>query len=70
MKHLGDINLINGSQIDPVDIITFGSPCQNMSIAGKRESLGDSSSGLFYQAIRVIKEIRRKTNGKYPRCCL
>ncbi|MBR2579046.1 MAG: DNA (cytosine-5-)-methyltransferase [Clostridia bacterium] len=70
MKHLGDINEINGSQIDPVDIITFGSPCQDMSIAGKREGLSGSRSGLFYEAIRVIKEMRRKTNGKYPRYCL
>ena len=67
MKHLGDINVVNGSQIDPVDIITFGSPCQDMSIAGKREGLGGSRSGLFYEAIRVIKEMRRKTNGKCPR---
>ena len=70
MKHLGDINEINGSQIDPVDIITFGSPCQDMSIAGKREGLSGSRLSLFYQAIRVIKEMRRKTNGKYPRYCL
>ena len=70
MKHLGDINVVNGSQIDPVDIITFGSPCQDVSIAGKREGLGGSRSGLFYQAIRVIKEMRRKTNEKYPRYCL
>ena len=70
MKHLGDINAVNGSQIDPVDIITFGSPCQDMSIAGKREGLDGSRSGLFYEAIRVIKEMRRKTNGKYPRYCL
>ena len=70
MKHLGDINAVNGSQIDPVDIITFGSPCQDMSIAGKREGLDGSRSGLFYEAIRVIKEMRQKTNGKYPRYCL
>ena len=70
MKHLGDINVIDGSQIDPVDIITFGSPCQDVSIAGKREGLDGSRSGLFYEAIRVIKEMRRKTNGKYPRYCL
>ena len=70
MKHLGDINAVNGSQIDPVDIITFGSPCQDMSIAGKRGGLDGSRSGLFYEAIRVIKEMRRKTNGKYPRYCL
>lgn len=70
MKHLGDINAANGPQIDPVDIITFGSPCKDMSIAGKREGLDGSRSGLFYEAIRVIKEMRQKTNGKYPRYCL
>lgn len=70
MKHLGDINAVNGPQIDPVDIITFGSPCKDMSIAGKREGLDGSRSGLFYEAIRVIKEMRQKTNGKYPRYCL
>lgn len=70
MKHLGDINTIDGSKIEPVDIITFGSPCQDVSIAGKREGLGGKRSSLFYEAIRVIKEMRRKTNGKYPRYCL
>lgn len=70
MKHLGDINTIDGSKIEPVDIITFGSPCQDVSIAGKREGLDGKRSSLFYEAIRVIKEMRRKTNGKYPRYCL
>lgn len=70
MKHLGDINTIDGSKIEPVDIITFGSPCQDVSIAGKREGLDGKRSSIFYEAIRVIKEMRRKTNGKYPRYCL
>ena len=70
MKHLGDINTIDGSKIEPVDIITFGSPCQDVSIAGKREGLDGKRSSLFYEAIRIIKEMRRKTNGKYPRYCL
>lgn len=70
MKHLGDINTIDGSKIEPVDIITFGSPCQDVSIAGKREGLDGKRSSLFYEAIRVIKEMRRKTNGKCPRYCL
>ncbi len=70
IKHLGDINTIDGSKIEPVDIITFGSPCQDVSIAGKREGLDGKRSSLFYEAIRVIKEMRRKTNGKYPRYCL
>ena len=67
VKHYGDVNKLNGAELPPVDIITFGSPCQDMSIAGKREGLDGSRSGLFYQAIRIIKEMRCKSNGKYPR---
>ena len=67
MTHLGNISEVNGSEIEPVDIITFGSPCQDMSVAGKREGLGGNRSGLFYEAIRIIKEMREATNGKYPR---
>ena len=67
MQHLGDISKIKGDEIEPVDIITFGSPCQDMSIAGKRDGLGGSRSSLFYEAIRIIKEMRDKTDGEYPR---
>ncbi|MCC8013652.1 MAG: DNA (cytosine-5-)-methyltransferase [Eubacterium sp.] len=68
VKHLGDICNINGAEIEPVDIITFGSPCQDLSIAGKRAGLKDGErSNLFYQAIRIIKEMRCVSNGKYPR---
>lgn len=67
MKHLGDINKINGADIEPVDIITFGSPCTDVSVAGKRAGLDGKQSSLFYQAIRIIKEMRYKTNEKYPR---
>ena len=67
MEHLGDITTLNGSTLTPVDIITFGSPCQDMSVAGKRDGLGGSRSSLFYEAIRIIKEMREATNGKYPR---
>lgn len=67
MKHLGDINKINGAEIEPVDIICGGSPCQGMSLAGQREGLNDHRSVLFYQMIRVIKEMYEATNGKYPR---
>ena len=67
VKHLGDINNINGAEIDPVDIITFGSPCTDLSVAGKRQGLNAERSGLFFQAIRIIKEMRGATNGKYPR---
>ncbi len=67
IKHLGDISIINGADIEPVDIITFGSPCTDMSVAGKRAGLDGEQSVLFYEAIRVIKEMRCKTNGQYPR---
>lgn len=75
MKHLGDVSKVKGGEIEPVDIITFGSPCQDMSVAGKRAGLkhtavGDEEttrSGLFMEAIRIIKEMRVKTNGIYPR---
>ena len=67
VKHLGDVSKINGGEIPPVDIITFGSPCQDMSIAGKREGLAGGRSSLFYEAVRIIKEMRCKTNGEYPR---
>lgn len=67
MRHLGDVSSINGADIEPVDIITFGSPCTDMSIAGKRAGLEGAQSSLFYQAIRIIKEMRCATNGRYPR---
>ena len=74
LKHLGDISKINGAEIEPVDIITFGSPCQDLSVAGKRAGLkheanGDEEttrSGLFMEAVRIIKEMREKTDGRYP----
>ena len=61
MKHLGDICKIDGSKIPPVDIITFGSPCQDLSVAGRREGLAGARSGLFMEAVRVIKEMRNAT---------
>ena len=67
MKHFGDVSQIHGSNLPPVDIITFGSPCQDMSIAGKRSGLDGSRSSLFYEAIRIVKEMREKTNGEKPR---
>lgn len=70
IKHLGDIKDVDGSVIEPVDIISFGSPCQDLSIAGKRAGLEGEKSNLFYEAIRVIKEMRCKNNGKYPRYLL
>ena len=98
MKHLGDIQNIKGYDIEPVDVITFGSPCQDMSLAGKKkgiklicnncnstfdfntvssnicpecgEQLESTRSGLFMESIRVIKEMREKTNGEYPKLIL
>ena len=78
MEHLGDISKVNGADIEPVDIITFGSPCQDLSVAGKRAGLkheanGDEEttrSGLFMEAVRIIKEMRAATNGEYPRFAL
>ncbi len=74
MQHYGDVSKINGAKIPPVDIITFGSPCQDLSVAGKRKGIkheekGDDEttrSGLFVEAIRIIYEMRRATNGRYP----
>lgn len=74
MVHLGDVSKVHGWDLDPVDVITFGSPCQDMSIAGKRagikhEGNGDEEttrSGLFMEAVRIIKEMREATHGIYP----
>ena len=66
MKHLGDITKIHGDQIEPVDCITFGSPCQGLSMAGKRLGFDDDRSVLFLDAARIIKEMRTATNGMYP----
>jgi len=67
MKHYGDVSTLKGGELAPVDIITFGSPCQDMSVAGKREGLDGSRSSLFYEAVRIVKEMRCATDGKYPR---
>ena len=67
IKHYGDISYMDGSKIEPVDIITFGSPCQDLSIAGKRDGLDGKRSSLFYEAIRIVKEMRCATDGKKPR---
>lgn len=66
MIHLGDITKIHGDQIEPVYCITFGSPCQDLSIAGRRAGLAGERSGLFMEAVRIIKEMRRATHGSYP----
>ena len=66
MIHLGDITKIHGDEIEPVDCITFGSPCQDLSIAGRRAGLAGERSGLFMEAVRIIKEMRKATDGVYP----
>lgn len=66
MIHLGDLTKLHGDKIPPVDIITFGSPCQNLSTIGNREGLAGKKSNLYYEAIRIIEEMRNATNGTYP----
>ena len=61
VKQLGDVTKINGAEIEPVDIITFGSPCQDLSVAGTRAGLKGERSGLFMEAVRIIKEMRNAT---------
>lgn len=63
----GDIRKIHGNEIVPVDIICAGSPCQNLSVAGNRRGLQGNESSLFYESIRILREMRDATNGKYPR---
>jgi DNA-cytosine methyltransferase len=63
----GDVSDVNGAEIPPVDCIIFGSPCQDLSVAGKRAGLEGERSGLFHEAVRIIKEMRDATNGTFPR---
>ena len=70
MKHYGDISKMNGGEVEPVDIITFGSPCQNLSIAGKREGLNGAKSGLYIQAVRIVKEMLKATKREFPKFCV
>lgn len=63
----GDVSTVSGTEIPPVDCIIFGSPCQDLSVAGKRAGLQGERSGLFYEAVRIIKEMRDVTNGTFPR---
>ena len=68
MKQLGDVTKIDGAAIDPVDVITFGSPCQDLSVAGKQTGIhAGKRSSLFFEAVRIIREMRGITDGKYPR---
>ena len=71
MKHLGDITKIDGRKIEPVDIITFGSPCQDLSIAGKQAGIHEGErSNLFFEAIRIIREMREVSANQFPRFAL
>ena len=63
----GDIRNVDGRFLPPVDVIIFGSPCQDLSVAGKRAGLEGERSGLFHEAVRIIKEMRDATNGTFPR---
>lgn len=68
MKHLGSVTDVNGAEVEPVDIITFGSPCQDLSVAGKQKGIHEGErSNLFFEAIRIIKEMRNATANEYPR---
>jgi DNA (cytosine-5)-methyltransferase 1 len=67
MEHKGDITRLDGKTLPPVDIVCFGSPCTDLSVAGRRAGLDGRQSSLFYEAIRIIKEMRCVTNGKSPR---
>jgi len=67
MLHVGDVAKLNGALLPPCTVICFGSPCTDLSVAGKREGLDGKQSSLFYEAIRIIKEMRCATDGKYPR---
>ena len=66
-KQLGDVTKMSADEIKPVDIITMGSPCQDLSIAGKRKGLAGERSGLFVTAVKLVHSMRKITNGKYPK---
>lgn len=70
MEHVGDITRLDGRKLPPVDILTFGSPCQGLSMAGQRLGLADARSGLFTEAIRIIREMQEVTHGEYPKIAL
>lgn len=67
MKHLGDINRMDGSIVPPADIVTGGFCCQDLSVAGRRAGLHGERSGLFFQVIRIIREMLAVTDNEYPK---
>lgn len=66
VKSYMDVRSINGGEIEPVDILCAGSPCQNLSLSGNRKGLSGSESSLFYEAVRILSKKRRKTPGFSP----
>ena len=67
LTHVGDVTGVNGADVDAVDVITFGSPCQDLSVAGKQAGLAGERSGLFFHAVRIIYQMRKATHGMFPR---
>lgn len=67
LTHVGDVTTVNGADVDAVDVITFGSPCQDLSVAGKQAGLAGERSGLFFHAVRIIDQMRKATHGVFPR---
>lgn len=65
-KH-GDVQTVSGYELEPVDVITYGSPCQDLSVAGKRAGLEGGRSSMFFESVRIFKEMRNATNGTFPR---
>ena len=70
VMHYGDVSKLKGAELEPVDIVTWGSPCQDLSIAGKRAGLEGSRSGLYVQAVRIVQEMLEATNREYPKFCV
>ena len=64
--HLGSVTEMKGDEVEPVDIITSGSPCQDLSVAGNRKGLKGERSGLFFESVRVVREMRAATGGRFP----
>ncbi len=62
-----DVSEVNGAELPPVDVLIFGSPCQDLSVAGKRAGLDGARSGLFYEAMRIVREMRDATGDTFPR---
>jgi DNA (cytosine-5)-methyltransferase 1 len=67
MAHVGDVTKLDGAKLPPADVVTFGSPCQDLSVAGRGEGLEGARSGLFFEAVRVMREMRDGTDGLFPR---